>query len=301
MAKNCQHNDNITIFSTGNSEFPALTSKPSGDLVICLHGFPDNFYSFSEQMVSLSNAGYTVVCPALPGYAQGNRLPQGYDMDSVSDSLIEMIEVIRQHYGQNKPVHLVGHDWGAISGFACVSKAPALFRSFTSLTIPYNLSIKRVLSHSLSYIPASWYIQLFQFPVLSEAMVRSQGGRFIDLLFRVWSPGWQAPETHLATVKRTLFHQSTLTEALGYYRAIYGFSAAAKKGRQLLNAQIHTPTMLIKGANDGCIHSSLWNALDTSSFHEEIALHTLNCGHFPQMERPEAVSELLLNWLKRYE
>jgi pimeloyl-ACP methyl ester carboxylesterase len=300
MTKFYQYDDSIKTFSSGNTQFPALVSKPSGDLVICLHGFPDNLYSFREQLVTLSNAGYTVVCPALPGYAVGNRLPQGYDMDAVSDALIGMIKVIRQHYGQAKPVHLVGHDWGAISGFACVSKAPAMFRSFTSLTIPYNLSLKRVLSHSLSYLAASWYIQLFQLRGISEAIIRSQQGKFIDLLYRLWSPHWQVPAAHLAGVKRTLFDQQTLTEVLGYYRAIYGLSPAAIKGRQLLNAEIHTPTMLIKSENDGCIHSSLWNSLDTSSFHQEVALHTLNCGHFPQMERPEAVSELLLAWLKRY-
>ena len=51
----------------GPLRFSALTAgfdrNPEGEIVVCLHGFPDDAHSFDAQLPALEEAGYRVVAP----------------------------------------------------------------------------------------------------------------------------------------------------------------------------------------------------------------------------------------------
>lgn len=264
-------------------------------LVVCLHGFPDTLNSYRHQLEAFVGAGYQVACPALPGYEPASLDPLGrYDMERVSERLLSLIRNLQRERQAPGPVHLVGHDWGAIAGFACVNKAPTLFRSYTSLSIPYNLSLSGILRKAPAYIRYAWYIQLFQIPGLAERLVPRAHWAFIDRLMRDWSPGWRMPAEVREGIKLTLAQPGVLQAALGYYRAIPGFSAAARRSRRLLNDRIQVPTLLIEGVQDGCIHTDLWRLLDPASFTQGVEHRRVMAGHFPHQEAPSVVNEALL-------
>lgn len=286
-------------FHYGELSTTAVVAGTSGALVVCLHGFPDNLHSFRHQMAALVAAGCQVVCPALPGYEPSSLDPAGhYDMDSVADRLLALIRQVRQELGQaDQPVHLIGHDWGAIAGFAAVNKAPALFRTFTSISIPYNLSWQGILRHAPAYVRYAWYIQLFQLPLIPENLLLRSNGKFIDRLLRDWSPGWEMPQAIREDIKATLTQPGVKQAALAYYRAIPGLSVRARRSRAILNDHIAVPTLLIEGTQDGCIHPHLWHLLDPASFTAGMTHARVESGHFPHQEQPQVVNRLLLQHL----
>jgi pimeloyl-ACP methyl ester carboxylesterase len=271
----------------------------AGALVVCLHGFPDNLHSFRHQLPALVEAGYQVVCPLLPGYEPSSQDPAvHYDMDSVADRLLALIRQVREELGlADQPLHLIGHDWGAIAGFAAVNKAPDLFRTFTSISIPYNLRWQGIMRHAPAYVRYAWYIQLFQLPLLPENLLLRRQGSFIDRLLRDWSPGWEMPQTIREGIKGTLAQPGVTQAALAYYRAIPGLSARARRARALLNDRIVVPTLFIEGTQDGCIHSHLWRLLNPASFSMGMKHAQVEAGHFPHQEQSQAVNRLLLQHL----
>lgn len=289
---------NLQHFHYGNLSSSAQVAG-AGPLVFCLHGFPDNLHSFRYQVPVLVQAGYRVVCPAMPGYEPSSLDPAGhYDMDSVSDRLLALVRQVRRELGSaDAPVHLIGHDWGAIAGFAAVNKAPELFHTFTSISIPYNLNWQGILRYAPAYVRYAWYIQLFQLPLLPENLLLRRHGIFIDRLLSDWSPGWEMPRAIREGIKATLAQPGVKQAALAYYRAIPGLSARARRARALLNDRIDVPTLLIEGTQDGCIHPHVWRLLKTDSFSAGMIHAKVEAGHFPHQERPQVVNRLLLQHL----
>src|SRR3954468_10647336 len=63
-----------------------------GPLVLLLHGFPDNAWSYRRQLQVLSEAGYRAVAPFLRGYAPTDVPPDGrFDPATLGQDLHELI------------------------------------------------------------------------------------------------------------------------------------------------------------------------------------------------------------------
>ena len=198
-------------------------------------------------------------------------------------------------------MHLVGHDWGAIHGYPIASRAPERFKSLTTLTIPH---MGRFVSEAGKYpkqLALSWYVFFFQLRGISERVVARRDYRFIRMLWRRWSPGWEPPEEELLAVIDTLGQPGVTRAALGHYREVLGprafpLTAAAKKK---VMYQVPVPTLLMTGERDGCVDSGVCQSLMyEEDFPRGLSVRQIaQAGHFPHQEQPEAVNDILLEWL----
>ena len=50
-----------------------------GPLVVLLHGFPQFWWAWRDQLTALSEAGYHVAAIDLRGYGASDKPPRGYD------------------------------------------------------------------------------------------------------------------------------------------------------------------------------------------------------------------------------
>src|SRR5215831_19340129 len=96
-----------------------------GDPVLLLHGFPDSSQVWSAQIQSLSDAGYQVIAPDLRGFGDSAK---PHDPDPARDvGLYSLLRIVGDVVGivtqlqLTKPVHVVGHDWGAVLGWVLAS------------------------------------------------------------------------------------------------------------------------------------------------------------------------------------
>ncbi len=289
--------ERITLHANG-LEFSALVAG-SGPTVLCLHGFPDHKGSFRHQLPALARGGFRAVAPALRGYEPSAQPENGdYAIVRMAEDVVGWIDDLRQD-----TVHLVGHDWGAVIGYAVAALAPDRLVSLTTLAVPHP---GRMQSEGLRQLPSqlrnSWYMFFFQLRGLADAVVEARDWAFIEKLWRDWSPGWELPQDELRAVKDTLAQPGVKKAALGYYRAAFSlWSESAKRTRELLDTPIRVPTLALTGALDGCMDTRMYDiAMSEEDFPAGLRVERIEkAGHFLHQERPDEVNRLLLDWLGR--
>ena len=274
-----------------------------GPLVVCLHGFPDNYESFQHQIKPFVAAGYRIVCPMMPGFAPGTEPSSGSNTPVYAVSeIIALIEILLNVSGEKK-CHLVGHDWGALVSYMVAHERPDLLYSHAALSIPYNVNLQRVLLRCPSYgLGASWYVSFFQLKGLADWWVKQNNWKFIDMLYRTWCPTWENYDDRLVSTKETLKAPGVLKSCLSYYRnSLFGLNSASFKFRRLFNGTITVPTLGIRGEVDGCIPEVAWEQVSPKSFRNGLTLEVMpSIGHFPQLENPQWISERLIRWVKQH-
>ena len=275
--------------SVNGRQYSVLVYGTSGSVVFCLHGFPDHNGTFHYQAKALADLGFQVVCPCMPGYERSSiKLGQRYDSDYLSAEILALISA-----WTSAKVHLIGHDWGAVVAYASVVKAPQRFSSLSALTIPYNMTFATVPIRSPKQLVYSWYMALFQLPEMAEWALESNNFSLIDRLYRQWSPGWTVPLEHVDKVKAMLAEPLVKRAVLGYYRALTSRSTA-----KYMTGQIKVPTLLLRGATDGCIAAASWDVVNPAYFEQSLKICSVDAGHFLHLEQPAQVNALLIEHLK---
>jgi NAD(P)-dependent dehydrogenase (short-subunit alcohol dehydrogenase family)/pimeloyl-ACP methyl ester carboxylesterase len=172
--------------------------EPDRPTVVLLHGYPDTSAVWTEVAERLAARFHVVAydirgagesTPPRAGWAEtmeGVRPgPGDYAMPSLLGDLVAVLDAVRP---DGRPVHIVGHDWGALQGWAAVT-APATRDRIASFTSIGGVSLEH-LSACLDRIKErgakgrltvagqlakSSYIGFFQAPVLPELAVRAIG------------------------------------------------------------------------------------------------------------------------------
>ena len=258
-------------------------------VVLAVHGFPDEATTFRGQVPALVAAGYRVVCPTLRGYAPSGLARSGsYDAEALGGDLVALAD----HFSPAAPVRLVGHDWGAVAAFAAAALAPSRFSRLCTLAVPHVAALARAFGPAQAR--RSWYIGLFQIPVLAEARLTADDYALVDRLWRDWSPGYRASAAELRAVKDGL--AGRVPAALAYYRALRSARSLTGSSRRLLFAPVRIPALHLHGADDGCIGVEC--ARGAERFHEApYRLQVIEgAGHFLQREKPGEVSEALVRF-----
>jgi pimeloyl-ACP methyl ester carboxylesterase len=269
-------------------EFTYLEAGPSdGPLALCLHGFPDAAPTWNPLLAALGDAGFHAVAPWLRGYAPTAVPADGvYETGALERDAIALHEALG---GDGRAV-IIGHDWGAIATYGIACAAPDRFRRVVTMAVPPSGALGMGF---LSYkqLQRSWYMFFFQSP-LAEVAVAMNDLAFIDGLWADWSPGFDGAE-HIAAVKDALRDPANLAAAIGYYRATLGGGA-----NTLTPGTPTQPVLYLHGRNDGCLGVDLTTNAAMFLSPESRVEVLEDCGHFLQVERPELVNQLVVDWVK---
>src|SRR5438270_3890267 len=87
----------------------AEAGPSDGPLLFLLHGFPEFWYGWRNQIGPLAERGFHVVAPDQRGYNLSDK-PRGiasYDLDCLADDVIGLADRLG-----HKRFDVVGHDWG---------------------------------------------------------------------------------------------------------------------------------------------------------------------------------------------
>ena len=277
-------------------EFAYLEAGPSdGPLALCLHGFPDAAPTWNSLLGVLGEAGFHAVAPWLRGYA-----PSEVPSDGIyqTGALVADANALHDALGGGDDAVIIGHDWGAIATYGIAVAAPERWRRVVTMAVPPAAALG---AGFLTYkqLQRSWYMFFFQHP-LSDMAVGMNDLEFIDGLWADWSPDYDG-SAHVGAVKDALRDPANLTAAIGYYRAMLGDGPKDPKydAEQAATAGVPPqPTLYLHGKNDGCLGVDLTtNAAACLS--PESRVEVLDgCGHFLQVEKPDEVNALVLDWVK---
>ena len=286
----------ISLHANGLT-FSAL-AEGAGPVALCLHGFPDHRRSYRFQLPALAAAGYRAIAPSLRGYEPSSQPADGdYHIVRMAEDVVAQVNALGAD-----PVHLIGHDWGAVIGYAAAALAPDRFHSLTTLAIPHPGRMQREGLRELpSQLRNSWYMMFFQIRGIADYVLERNDWAFIERLWRDWSPGWELPEEELRIVKRAFAEPGVKKAALAYYRSAFGFfSDAARETNRLLGGEILVPTLALTGALDGCMDTRLHDiAMRDEDFPAGVETVRIDgAGHFLHQEKPDEVNRVLLDWLE---
>ncbi len=182
--------------------------------VLLLHGFPQNSTMWSPVRRSLHAAGLRTVAPDLRGYSPGARPgdPAAYtDAEGAADAL-----AILDALGIKEPVHLVGHDWGAIVGWFAAGHHPDRFRSYTAVSVPHQSALAFALAADPDQRKRSEYVGFFRIPGTSEDALLEDDGRRLRAVFA--DSGLDDADIDRYVVP--LLDRDALTGALNWYRGL---------------------------------------------------------------------------------
>jgi pimeloyl-ACP methyl ester carboxylesterase len=161
-----------------------------------------------------------------------------------------------------------------------------------ALSVPHPLAVAADPTILLE-APHFFYYQL---PFIRQ-WVSMNNFSHIEAIYEEWSPTYDVPESVLEDIKTTFAEPGALDGALGYYWAL--FDGELNEGRaSTAESLIAVPTLVIAGTADGAVSIERYAAGEPAftGGYEFAALE--NIGHFPQLEAPQEVADLILAFLK---
>lgn len=233
----------LTSYTHDGLVFDVADTGPlDGEVVVLLHGFPQTSTSWAAVAEGLHARGFRTLAPDQRGYSPGAR-PRGrfaYRMSALVGDTVALLDRIGELDGADRPVHLVGHDWGAAVAWSVAAARPDLVRTLTTVSVPHPAAFLRSMVTS-PQAALSWYMAVFQLPALPEWALRRQrlGDRFVR-------HAGMTPE-QAATTRREVIESGALTGALNWYRAM-PFSSPSSLGK------VTVPTTHLWSDGDVALH-----------------------------------------------
>ena len=256
-----------------------LVEAGSGPLVVLLHGFPESWFSWRNQIAPLAAAGFHVIAPDLRGFNESSK-PQDADSYRIPLLVQDIVELIEQHGGS---CVLVGHDWGGVVAWFLAMMRPDLLRKLIILNSPHPVPYSRELNRSMSQkLRASYQL------VLAAPLIGDLGAR--AMLFAMRFAG-RFTRAELATMRAQWRKPGAVHAMTNYYRAMKKHRRDLRK----LVRPIDLPTLLIWGERDPVfIRETTENFSDyvPNLRVERIA----SSGHFVQTDAAKRVTELLIEF-----
>ncbi|MBI5531347.1 MAG: alpha/beta hydrolase [Deltaproteobacteria bacterium] len=284
----------LRLQAHGMSFFALADGPATGPLVLLLHGFPELSRSWRHQLPALASAGYRAVAPDLRGYGESDKRGP-FDLRTLARDVSELIGAI----GHERAI-VVGHDWGGAVAWATASYHPEVVDRLVAMNCPPPGVLASEILGNPRQLLRSWYIFMFQLPLLPEWVLTRQSANAVGQALRGGShvrEVWSRQET--APYQEAMLKPGAARAALGYYRAI--FRRPLKTRRDGRAHRISAPVLIVWGARDRFLGretvalNKLAPYLAEGNRPELVFLE--DAGHFVQNEAPSRVNEELLRWV----
>jgi pimeloyl-ACP methyl ester carboxylesterase len=245
-----------------------------------IHGFPDFWYSWRNQMVALAPY-YQVVALDLRGYNLSDKPREGeqYSMRH----LVGDVQAVIGHLGREKAI-IVGHDWGGAIAWQFAIHLPALTERLIILNSPHPRGITRELAQNPQQQENSAYARNFQQEGAHEQLAAE------TLCFWVQDP--DVRERYIEA-----FQRSDFEAMLHYYKQNYPRPPYQEISAPLIKVQ--APVLQIHGLQDsfllpGALNNT-WEWLES----DWTLLTVPQASHFVQHDAADLVSRTMVSWLAR--
>jgi NAD(P)-dependent dehydrogenase (short-subunit alcohol dehydrogenase family)/pimeloyl-ACP methyl ester carboxylesterase len=273
------------------------TSAPT---VVLVHGYPDSKEVWSEVASRLAER-FHVVLYDVRGHGRSTAprpLRGGFTLEKLTDDFLAVADAV----SPERPVHLVGHDWGSVQAweFVTVRRTEGRIASFTSLSGPsldhlghwINKRLRhptpRRVGQLLGQGAKSWYVYLLHTPVLPELAWRGPlGKRWPRVLERVEKvPGGDYPTSSLPT-----------DAAHGAW--LYRDNVRPRLRRPRTDAYAHVPVQLITPLGDAFLSERLYDELERWA--PRLTRRTLSARHWVPRTRPDQLASWVTEFVESVE
>jgi len=257
-----------------------------GDPVILLHGFPEFWYGWRNQIPALAEAGHRVVVPDQRGYNTSEK-PHGiepYHLDTLVDDVVGLVE--EQGHEQ---LPILAHDWGAIVGWHMATTRPEHVERLVNINVPHLAVYDDVMPGDIRQVLKSWYVFFFQIPWLPErlatvddfspgeaALRDSRPGAFTDAEIEHYKEAWSRP--------------GAVESMINWYRALVQLDPDTSG-----SPRVEVPTLLLWGVDDSALRRTLAQpSIDLCDDGQLVFFE--ECTHWVQHEEPDRVNDYVTDF-----
>jgi pimeloyl-ACP methyl ester carboxylesterase len=248
-----------------------------GPLIVMIHGFPDFWYTWRDQMAALSRR-YHVVAIDQRGYNlsdQPDDVAQ-YDITLLADDVAAVIRDV----GETKAV-IVGHDWGGAVAWQFSMQHPEMTDRLIVLNTPHPRGLLRELRENPQQRANAAYARAFQ-----------QDGAEATLNLEAFA-GSYGPDPVVIEHYAEAFRRSSPKGALAYYKRNYPREPYADVPMPLVQARV----LCIHGLDDPFLLAAGWNSTWTFLAKGMTLVTVPGASHFVQRDASELVTKTIKNWL----
>lgn len=259
-----------------------FASLGKGPLVVMIHGFPDFWYSWRDQMQALS-INYQVVAIDQRGYNLSDK-PKGVENYDMTLLVSDVAAVIR-HVGKDKAI-IVGHDWGGAVAWLFAMTRPAMTDKLIILNLPHPNGLRRELARNPDQQKNSLYARNFQKPDAHKSLTPE------GLAFWVKDP--KVKEKYIEA-----FRKSDFEAMLNYYKRNYPREPYTDDNNAVPQIKVKAPVLMIHGLKDTALLPGALNGT-WEWVEKDLTLVTIpEAGHFVQQDASDMVSRTIKMWLAR--
>jgi pimeloyl-ACP methyl ester carboxylesterase len=247
----------------------------AGDPVVLVHGWPQHWWTW-RHVVPLLAPHARLVMIDLRGFGWTDAPPGAYGKQTLADDVLAVLDAL-----DLERVCLMGHDWGAWSGFLACLAAPGRFAAFLALGSPRPGG--RPSARQLLEVWRFAYQVAIASPVLGRRLVADP--RFVERVIlggavqrQAWTPD------DLRAFSTVLAEPARARASVGLYRTFLTSEVARIPHRRL-----RVPTRIMVGARDPAIPAVLLDGADEDA--DDVCVEIVpECGHFVPEEHPELVA-----------
>ncbi|HEV7206757.1 MAG TPA: alpha/beta hydrolase [Jatrophihabitans sp.] len=275
----------------------------TGPLVLLLHGFPQFWWGWHQQLIDLADAGYRAVAVDLRGYGASDKPPRGYDTPTLAADMAALVTSLGE-----ADAMIVGNDVGGTLAWSIAARHPRVVRSIVVLGAAHPLRMRAALrpgAGAAQRHASAYALRTFQVPRRAENLISSDS-RWVRRLYDRWTgPRWRGTPGYVADVERYAeamrIHPVSFCAAEHFRWMLRSvFRADGRRYASSMRQPITAPVLHLHGDFDTCVLPATaqgsgqyvtgpyeWRVLD-------------GVGHFPHNEIPEFVSGELIRWAKQH-
>lgn len=276
--------DGVLLHATtlGNADNPAL---------VLVHGYPDNHRVWMPVARLLSQDFFVILYDVRGAGASGKgKNIKAYALPQLGEDLIAVVDQIIPQ----RPFHLAAHDWGSIQSWESATNPQLKGRllSFTSISGPcldhagYWMRSRLGSSHwqrrkaGLLQFSRSWYISLFQLPVIAPSIWRLAGQHWPKLLASM--DGIKEAHPNPTQIDDGV-------EGINLYRANFLKSLAKPRARYA-----QCPVQLVIAKRDNFVGEGLFEDLD--QWAKDVTRVELDASHWVILKEPATIAKLIADY-----
>ncbi|MEU1150147.1 SDR family oxidoreductase [Streptomyces sp. NPDC005863] len=267
----------------------AELGDPERPTVVLVHGYPDSKEVWSEVAARLADR-FHVVLYDVRGHGRSTAprpLRGGFTLEKLTDDFVAVLDAV----SPDRPVHVVGHDWGSVQSweFVTVKRTEGRIASFTSMSGPsldhFGHWIKKRVSRPtprkvgqlLGQGAKSWYVYMLHTPVLPELAWRGP-------LAKQWPKILQ----RLEKVPAGDYPTASLPQDAAHGAWLYRDNVRARLRRPRADAYAHAPVQLITPSGDIFLSERLYDDLELWA--PQLVRRTLSAKHWVPRTRPDQLA-----------
>ncbi|WP_345982675.1 SDR family oxidoreductase [Streptomyces sp. DSS69] len=257
--------------------------------VVLVHGYPDSKEVWSEVAARLAEQWHVVLYD-VRGHGRSTApepLRGGFTLEKLTDDFLAVIDAV----SPDRPVHVVGHDWGSVQSweFVTVGRTEGRIASFTSMSGPsldhFGHWIKQRMARPtprragqlLGQGAKSWYVYMLHTPVLPELAWRGPLGK-----------RWPGILQRLEKVPAGDYPTASLPDDAAHGAWLYRDNVRARLGRPRADAYAHAPVQLITPTGDSFLSERLYD--DLEQWVPRLVRRSLPAKHWVPRTRPDQLA-----------